>query len=329
MRQVTNSISMVGKYLERISVVGRRPTGRRRPPGRRLLAVAAVAATAAALAGCGSSAATTTTTTTRNSGNNGGSLGGTGGTGGSRPQIPGASGTIAAINGTSLEVQNAQTGQTTVTYTSSTTFIQRVTASASAVTVGSCITARGTPTSGSSSSASTPFGGPVTATTVDISQSTSGSCATGFGGFGRGGGGGTGGTAPPGAPPGGGSLPEGGNGNGNFRPPNGSNRRSFGNFSFASGSVTAVNGSTITVSENNPRTNQASNVTVTVTSSTTYSQTQSARSSDLAVGKCATASGSSSSTGAITAQTINISTPGSNGCTSGFGGRGFGGPPGG
>ena len=50
---------------------------------------------------------------------------------------PGCSGSIAAISGTSLEVQNAATGQTTVTYTPTTTFDQTVPATASSVTVGS------------------------------------------------------------------------------------------------------------------------------------------------------------------------------------------------
>jgi hypothetical protein len=48
------------------------------------------------------------------------------------------------------------------------------------------------------------------------------------------------------------------------------------------------------------------------------------------VGKCATAVGQADSTGAVTARSITLSTPGANGCTSGFGGfRGAGGAPGG
>jgi len=75
------------------------------------------------------------------------------GAGSSPPRtIPGTSGTIAAINGTSLEVQNPTTGQTTVTYTANTTFRQTTTTTASAVTVGSCVSAFGKPTSASSSS---------------------------------------------------------------------------------------------------------------------------------------------------------------------------------
>ena len=138
---------------------------------------------AVTLAACGSSSSASTTSTTKAKAAGGGRGGF--GAGGARP---GTSGTIAAITGTSLEVQNPTTGQTTVTYTSATTFDQTVSAAASGVTVGSCISAFGKPTSTSSTSKSA-FGGPVTATTVTISQPVSGSCTGGFGGGGFGGGG--------------------------------------------------------------------------------------------------------------------------------------------
>src|SRR5664280_1384330 len=197
----------------------------------------------------------------------------------------GTSGTIAAINGTSLEVQNPTTGQVTVNYTSTTTFRQTVTASASAVTVGSCISAFGKPTSGSSSSKSA-FGNPVTATTVSVSQSVSGTCTGGFGG------------RPGGATPGGG---------GSFTPGTGTrpavaSRFGNGQFGAASGEVTAVNGSVVTINETNPTTKAASSVAVTLTSTTTFTTTGTASSTDLAVGKCARANGSADTTGAIAAQ---------------------------
>jgi hypothetical protein len=91
--------------------------------------------------------------------------------------------------------------------------------------------------------------------------------------------------------------------------------------------VTAAGGSTVTISESNPTTKQTTSVVVTLTSSTTFTLRTSATPSDLAVGKCAQAVGTADSTGAVTAQTITISTPGANGCTSGFGG--FRGRPGG
>ena len=222
--------------------------------------------------------------------------------------LPGANGTIASITGSSLEVQNAQTGQTTVNYTSSTTIRQIATTSLSAVTVGSCISAIGKPTT--TSSTKSPFGGPVTATTVSISQPVSGACSRGGaagrpGGFGAGSGG-TGGTRP---------------GGGAFRPPSG---RSFGNGSFATafGAVTAVTGSTITVDETNPQTAKTSSVTVTATPTTTYSTTQDATAAAIVVGQCARAIGSADTTGAVTAQSLTISVPVNGACTTGFRFRG-------
>jgi hypothetical protein len=290
--------------------------GPRTRPTRRILALAALGVAAVTLAACGSSSSASTTSTTKAKAAGGGR--GRFGAGGARP---GTSGTIAAITGTSLEVQNPTTGQTTVTYTSATTFDQTVSAAASGVTVGSCISAFGKPTSTSSTGKSA-FGGPVTATTVTISQPVSGSCTGGFGGGGFGGGaGGTGrpggftrGTGAGGRAPGGAGRFRGGAG---------------GQFGAASGQVTAVSGSTATVSEVNPSTKATSSVVITLTASTTYSQRTSATAADLAVGKCATAIGTADSTGAVTARSISLSQPVSGSCTSGFGGFGRGGGGGG
>ncbi len=272
---------------------------------RRLTALSALGVAAVTLAACGSSSSASTTSPST-------TVPAAGGSGAVR-QFPGTSGTIAAINGASLEVQNATTGQTTVSYTSTTTFDQTVTTTAAAVTVGSCVSAFGKPTSASSSSRSA-FGGPVTATSVSITQPTSGSCTGGFGrGFG-----GAGGGAGAGRPPGGGEF-SGGNG---FRPPSGgagAQRRFTGRFGAASGSVTAVDGSELTVSETGPSTKKTTSVVVTLTSTTTFTERQPAAASDLAVGKCANAVGSADSTGAVTARSITISTPVANGCTAGFG----------
>jgi Domain of unknown function (DUF5666) len=283
----------------------------RAPAVRRALALTALGVAAVTLAACGSSSASTTSTTASPSTGGSGQSGGSGpGGGGPARQLPGASGSIAAINGTSLEVQNPSTGQTTVTYTPATTFDQTVSTAASSVTVGTCISAFGKPTSPSSSGARA-FGEPVTATTVSITQPASGTC-TGFGGsggFGRRGSG----NGSPGRPAGG----FGGEGGGT-RPAGGNFRGRAGGFGGATGTVTAVNGSTVTVDETDPATKKTSSVTVTLTSSTTFTERTTASSSDLAVGKCANAIGSASSTGAVTARSIVISTPGANGCTAGF-----------
>ncbi len=283
------------------------------PRFRRAMALSALGVAAVTLAACGSSSsASTTSSTAARSNSQSGS--GTGGSGTPR-QAPGASGSIAAINGTSLEVQSS-TGQTTVTYTPTTTFAQTVAVTSSSVTNGSCITAVGKPTSTPSTGKSA-FGGPVTATTVSITQPVSGSCTGGFGGFGRGGGSGRAG----GGFTGGGSRP---------RPTGGAFRGGgSGQFAVASGSVTSVAGSAVTVSETNPTTKAVSSVAVTLTPSTTFTERATAASSNLAVGKCANAIGTADSTGAVTARSIVISTPGANGCTTGFegfrgGGGGFG-----
>ena len=272
---------------------------------RRVLAMGALGVAGVALAACGSSSSASTSSSSSTT--TGGAPSGSSGA----ATRPGASGTIAAINGTSLEVQNPITGQTTVNYTPSTTFRQTLPTSATAVTVGSCISAFGTPSSGSSSGGSA-FGSPVTATTVSVSQPVSGTCSGGFGGRG-----------PGGARPGGGS---------GFTPGNGTRpagARGFGNgrFGVASGAVTAVNGSGVTINEINPVTKATSSVTVTLTASTTFTTTSPASSTDLALGKCARANGTADATGAISARSITISTAGPNGCTGGFGRAG--GVPGG
>jgi len=293
------------------------PRARRPVRGRRMLALAALAALAALLAACGSSSASTTTTTSGSTTSGSGSGAGSNGSGSGR-QFPGASGTIATVNGTSMEVQNPSSGQTTVNYTPSTTFRQIVSSNASAVTVGSCISAFGKPTSGSSSSTGA-FGEPITATTVSVTQPTSGSCNLGGGGFGGG------------RFPAGGRRPTGGSSTNSTgtRPP-GAGRFGNGQFGAASGSVTVVNGSAVTVNETNPRTKKTSSVVVTLTSTTTFTTTQNSSASALVVGQCARAMGSANMTGAIAAQAITVSAPGPNGCTTGFGFRGgAGGGPGG
>jgi len=292
----------------------------RTPSVRRALALTVVGAVAVTLAACGSSSSASTTSTTKAPTP---SRSGTGGSGASARRFPVTSGEIASISGTSLEVQST-TSQTTVNYTSTTTFEQTVSATVADVTVGSCISAFGKPTSGTSSSSTIrAFGEPVTATTVTISQPTSAGCTGGFGGFG-GGPGGAGGGFPRGGTGGTGGA---GGGSGEGFPGAGSGSRPAGGFAggtfgAASGSVTAVSGSSVTISEKNPRTGTTSSVVVTLTASTTFTQRTTASATDLAVGKCASAIGPANSTGAVTASSITISTPGANGCTSGFGFRG-------
>jgi hypothetical protein len=98
------------------------------------------------------------------------------------------------------------------------------------------------------------------------------------------------------------------------------------NFGFASGKVTKVSGKTLVLSgfssqalgkKPTSKSTKASPVTVKVASSTTYSKSQTAAASDLAVGDCVTAAGKTSTTGAVAASTIRITSTGKKSCTTG------------
>jgi hypothetical protein len=114
--------------------------------------------------------------------------------------------------------------------------------------------------------------------------------------------------------------------------------------------VTAVSGSTVslsgilagqfarpsssskpTKSTTKPTAPKKQNLSVTVSSSTTLSQTQATTASSLAVGDCVSAFGQTASNGAVSATTVRITSSGGKTCTTGFGGfgGGFGGGAGG
>ena len=232
--------------------------------------------------------------------------------GGSGQNFPGATGTVAAITGSSIEVQNPQSGQVTVNWTTSTLFTKTVDVTESSVKAGDCVTATGSTATGT-----------FVATSVTITQpDSSGSCSRVRGAGGLGGGGvgffrGGGGTPPSSIPNR--SLPAG-----------------AANFGFASGKVTSLSPTSLVVygfsasgfagrgrgsasTSTPPTTVPATDVTVDVNPSTTYSETHSATSGDLAVNDCVTAAGTADDTGAITARTIRITPMGPNGCTAGFG----------
>ena len=259
----------------------------------------ALAVTLGACGGGGASNAASTSPTT----------GGTNPSTGSGRGFPGTSGQIAAISDSSMEVQNPQSGQVTVRWSSSTRFSKTVTVAVSSIAAGDCVNVTGSTTSTQ-----------LTANTVTVSQpDSSGSCTmrvsgTGAGG-GTGSGGGFGGGFRNGAPPSS-SLPN--------RP------AGAGNFGFARGKVTSVSPTALVIygtsSSGFPQQGSTtstsvpdSSVTVQLTSSTRYTETQTAAASDLAVNDCVTAGGTTDSTGAVTANNIRISSPGPNGCTAGFG----------
>ncbi len=89
----------------------------------------------------------------------------------------------------------------------------------------------------------------------------------------------------------------------------------------ASGTVGSVSGDVIVVTQTDPTTNQTTDRTVTVTSTTMYTRTATAASDTLVVGKCAVVQGSADSKGAVTATSIAVSAPpaGSTTCNTGFG----------
>jgi hypothetical protein len=223
---------------------------------------------------------------------------------------PGTFGTAAALSGSTIEVQNPQSGQVTVKFTSSTKFTNTAAATLADVKVGSCVTVASA-SGGAQATA-------LTATTVGITASTSKGCAvTGFGGGAGGVGGGGQGGFRGGASrtPNPSRLPR----------PSGANGPAGGNFGRAFGQVSAVSATGFTVKGTARGTTPAVTTVVTVNAATKYTKSGSATSSALAVGDCIAAIGAADDTGAVTAKTIGISKPSASGCTGGFGGRGGGG----
>ncbi|WP_417562076.1 hypothetical protein [Microbacterium sp.] len=237
------------------------------------------------------------------------------------PRQPGVSGLIAAMQTDAMQVQG-DGEQTTVRYTSSTTVEKTETVAASTIKVGDCVVA----ISGSTGAA---------ATTVSVSQpDSSGACTGGFaGGFaGRGGGFGGNGTPPNGTLPDGtlpnGTRPSGAPADGNLpsgaprpsRSPGGADGRGgFGGF--VVGKVTAVTATQLTVSTEARGTASAGPRTVAIDSSTKVTTTVAGTTSDLAVGKCVTATGTSDTSGGFDAKALTVSPASSDGtCTTGFGG---------
>jgi len=292
---------------------------RLRVSGSLLAVTAALVLTGGVLAACGGSKAAGSQVSAAEGQGGGSGQGGGGGRGG---QFPGAFGTLAEIDGSTLQVQNAQSGQVAVTYGSSTTFTESTTTTAAAIKVGDCVSVTGVrtqssaPASASSSTATRPTSFP--AASVEISAPVNGACvATGLGfgggGGGRGFGGGTrpgGSNAPTDRPSG---APRGqGGGRGGFG-------GGFGDF--ATGKVAAATASSLTV-VTTARGQQASQTdTISLTSSTIYTENATATAKALKVGLCVFATGKAGTTGAVAATRIALSPATTNGCSTGFGRR--------
>jgi len=238
---------------------------------------------------------------------------------------PFASGTVAALAPSSMEVQNPQSGQTTVNWTTATAFSRTVTVGVGAVVAGDCVTVSGTtakkvltartisieaaPTGEKCGGARTTAGGPA----GGIHFSTSGRPPSGT--F----------TFPRGAGAKGGAFP-----------------RPAADLGFASGKVTSASATQLVLSgfsstgleravkrqAHGGKKDQKSSrsrvrpkpatVLVRLGSSTAVEKTQPAAPDDLAVGDCVTATGTSDSTGAIAATSVHMAIAGPNGCSGGF-----------
>jgi hypothetical protein len=142
-----------------------------------------------------------------------------------------------------------------------------------------------------------------------------GQCTGGFGGFG--GATPSGSAAPSGAP----SAGPGGQAPPSAQPQDGQ-RFGAGFSQRTNGTVASVTGNTIVVTQTDPQTQQTTQRAVAVTGSTTYTKAGSATTDALKVGQCAVVQGSADSKGAVTATSIEVSSPpaGSTTCNPGFGG---------
>lgn len=282
-----------------------------------LAAVALATSAVFVLAGCSAQSSNSgDTPSTATSAAAGGTQGQGGQTGQGGPS-GGVTGQIAAVQGSTLQVQS-QSMQTAVTFSGSTKITVEKTVSLSDVKVGECVVA----TDAFSTSGATPAPGAAVAS-VAISQPVSGSCTGGFGG-GAGGGRGFGGGAGAGA--GASSFPR-PTGVPSNRPSGGFAGRAFAIPTF--GKVTAVSGSTITVNAvartAGSTTSSTTSKKVAVGPSTKYTETVAGTSSALVAGQCVVARGKADSSGDVAATTLAVSSPTANGCTTGFAGRGFGG----
>jgi hypothetical protein len=251
---------------------------------------------------------------------------------------PFASGSVVSVSGSTVDVKpdanQSSDGDVTVTLTDTTKYEKSQDAATDAIKVGDCVRINGT--------GSVKKG--IKAETVALSTASSDGCGA-PGGIGSGAGpnggfpGGGSGQTPPSFPSGNGngqtppSFPGGngnGNGNGNgSRPRFNTGGMAFGTVKSVSGNDLVVKSTTFTIPKKQgaqPKTKKQ-DVKVTLSSSTKITETVAGAATDLAVGKCVTASGTGDS-GAITADSVRISDPQSDGSCNAFGGPGGGPPPG-
>lgn len=198
------------------------------------------------------------------------------------------SGQVVSVKSGSFVLKDAfgAVADSTVSLSRSSAIVEQLAASRSDLKAGACVTANGEKASD----------GTVDAVRITISPAVKGTCSNGF--FGHGGG-----VRPGGPPPG---------ANGSTPPANASR---FGNFGFAAGSISAVDGDTITVKG-------TSTVKVALSSSTELTKMTTVASSAIAVDDCATVRGTSANEGlTVGATSVELSKPTTSGCGRGFPGR--------
>ena len=196
------------------------------------------------------------------------------------------SGQIVSVKGSSFVIKNSfgNVGDSTVSLTDSSVLVKQSSAARSDLKAGNCVTAIGQKATS----------GAVDALRVTIAPPVNGKCAAGL--FGHRGG-----------------YPHSGAGATGTRP---ANFTAFGNFAFAAGKITAVNGDTLTIH------GQTGTTTATLSSSTDILALQKVTSSAIAVNECANVGGTSPDNGVtVKATNINLSEPGQNDCSHGFPGR--------
>jgi hypothetical protein len=200
----------------------------------------------------------------------------------------GTSGQLFQINGQTLIVTGPN-GDTTVTYSTTTTFTKTSLGTLADITRGSCILATGQKDTA----------GAVTATTVVISPKTSTGCANRT-------------FVPPTPAPGASPRPS------PTARPSGLPNGGFANAGIVSGQVTAISGPLVTV-----LTQAKVSQTVTVASAATITDSATVSASALQNGQCVRATGPLDAAGNVQATSITITPAGPSGtCTTGFGGGG-------
>lgn len=210
-------------------------------------------------------------------------------------RAPGADGEVAAVDGSTAQVQSSEAGQVAVTWTATTTFTKQVAASLADVVVGDCVMVEPAESEEAEPDATPTQPIEVTAASVRISEPTDGTCT------------------PTGGPGGGMGPPEGAP----VSPPDGARTQVRG-IGGAFGTVSAVSADGFTVVSSFPGAEEETTVTVTVAEATTYSTTAQGAASDVQVGVCVRAEGKTDSTGAVTATRIAVTPTVDGECTGGM-----------